>query len=245
MRTARQPLRWRPAAVRPPACKWEVSSSGATSFSAISGATSTTYSFTASSGENGNEYEAVFTNSAGNLTSNAATLTVDYAPVVSTSPASQTVNAGATVTFTAAASGNPAPTVQWKVSTSGGTTFSNIGGATSTTYSFTASGGENGNQYEAVFTNSLGGPTSSPATLTVGSASPVTTNPTSQTVNDGGTATFTAAASGSPAPSVQWEVSMQGGPGFTAISGATSTTYSFHGQQRGERRTVRGGIHQR
>ena len=100
--------------------QWDVSTSGATTFSAISGATSTTYSFTASSAENGNQYEAVFTNGLGTLTSNPATLTVDYAPVVTTNPHSQTVNAGNTVTFTAAASGNPPPTVQWEVSTSGG-----------------------------------------------------------------------------------------------------------------------------
>ena len=92
---------------------------------------------------------------------------MDYAPVVTTNPASQTVNAGGTATFTAAASGNPAPSVQWEVSTNGGTTFSAITGATSTTYSFTATAAENGDEYEAVFTNSVGTATSRPATLTV------------------------------------------------------------------------------
>ena len=46
--------------------------------------------------------------------------------------------------------------MQWEVSTNGGTTFSAITGATSTTYSFTATAAENGNQYEAVFSNSAG-----------------------------------------------------------------------------------------
>ena len=205
--------------------QWEVSSSGATTFSAISGATSTTYSFTASSGENGNQYEAVFTNSAGSLTSTPATLTVDY---VTAEPASRTVDAGNTVTFTVASS-NPSgtDTVEWEVSSTGATTFSAISGATSTTYSFTASSGENGNQYEAVFSNSLGNFASSPVTLTVDFAPAVTASPTSQTVNAGDAATFTAAASGNPAPSVQWEVSTSGATAFSPISGATSTTYSF------------------
>ena len=167
--------------------QWEVSSTGTTTFSVISGATSTTYSFTASSGENGNEYEAVFTNGAGTFTSNPATLTVGTAPAVITSPVSQTVNAGSTATFTAAASGNPTPTVQWEVSSSGATGFSAISGATSTTYSFAASSGENGNEYEAIFTNSTGHVTSSAATLTVDYAPVATTSPASQTVNAGAT----------------------------------------------------------
>jgi hypothetical protein len=38
------------------------------------------------------------------------------------------------VSFTATASGTPSPTVQWQVSTDGGTTFSDIAGAISTTF---------------------------------------------------------------------------------------------------------------
>ena len=73
---------------------------------------------------NGYEYEAVFTNAAGTATTTAATLTVQTAPSVTANPTNQTVNAGGTATFTAAASGNPTPSVQWEVSTdSGFTTF--------------------------------------------------------------------------------------------------------------------------
>src|SRR6266540_2329409 len=53
----------------------------------------------------------------------------------------------------------------------------------------------------------------------------VVTNPTDQSVCDGGTATFTASSSGFPTPTVQWQVSI-GGP-FTDIPGATSTTLMF------------------
>ena len=81
------------------------------------------------------------------------------APVITTQPANQTVSAGATVTFTAAASGNPLPTVQWQISTNGGSVFTNISGATSTSYSFTAASTDNGNRYRAVFTNSGGSAT--------------------------------------------------------------------------------------
>jgi hypothetical protein len=50
----------------------------------------------------------------------------------------------------------------------------------------------------------------------------VTQNPANQTVPVGGTATFTAAATGTPTPTVQWQVDT--GSGFNNLAGATSTT---------------------
>ncbi len=213
-----------------PTVQWEDSTDGGGTFTPIGGATGTTYSFTTMAGENGDEYEAVFTNSVGTATATAATLTVTTPPVVTSNPLSQTVAAGGTASFTAAASGSPSPTVQWEVSTDGGGTFTPIGGATGTTYSFTTMTGENGDEYEAVFTNSVGTATTTAATLTVTTpttAPVVTSNPSSLTVTSGGMATFTAAASGFPAPTVQWEVSTDSGTTFTPIGGATGTTYSF------------------
>jgi uncharacterized repeat protein (TIGR02543 family) len=55
----------------------------------------------------------------------------------------------------------------------------------------------------------------------------VTLSPTSQLVESGATATFSASASGSPTPSVQWEVSSNDGGTWSVISGATSDSYSF------------------
>ena len=214
-----------------PTVQWQVSTNGGSTFSNISGATSTTLTLSnTTTAQNGDEYQAVFSNSVGTATTSAATLTVNtaqFAPTVTTQPASQTVTAGQTATFTAAASGNPTPTVQWQVSTNGGSTFSNIPGATSTTFSFTATAAQNGDEYQAVFSNSVGTATTSAATLTVDFAPTVTTQPASQTVTAGQTATFTAAASGNPTPTVQWQVSTNGGSTFSNILGATSTTLSF------------------
>ena len=74
------------------------------------------------------------------------------------------------MSFTAAASGVPTPTVQWQRSTDGGASFTNIAGATSTTYTFTAALGDNGNKYRAVFSNVAGTATTTAATLNVGTA---------------------------------------------------------------------------
>jgi hypothetical protein len=161
-----------------------------------------------------------------NYTSTSVTLT-EPSPVVTTNPTSSTVAAGTTASFTAAASGTPTPTVQWQVSTNGGTNWSDIAGATNNTYSFTAAAGDNANQYRAVFTNTYGTATSTSAALTVEVAPSVTTNPSNTTVAAGTSASFTAAASGSPTPTVKWQLSTNGGTDWSDIAGATSTTYSF------------------
>jgi hypothetical protein len=102
---------------------------------------------------------------------------VDFSPVVTVEPVSQSAPQDSSLTFTASAVGNPAATVQWQFSTDGGTSWMNDLGETSTAttagplYSF-----ENGWEVRAVFTNSLGSATTDPATLTV---TPVTTQPAS------------------------------------------------------------------
>jgi hypothetical protein len=207
--------------------QWQVSTDGGATFNNIGGATSLPLSFTATTAQNGHRFRAVFSNTCGTATTTAATLTVNTAPGVTTDPVNQTVCAGSTATFTAAASGSPSPTVQWQVSTDGGSTFNDVPGATSTTLSFTAAGSQNGHRFRAVFTNSCNTATTTAAILTVNTATAVTTNPTDQTVCDGTTASFTAAASGSPTPTVQWQVSTDGGATFNNIGGATSLTLSF------------------
>ena len=146
---------------------WQSSPDG-TTWTDISGATSTSYSFTVTAANNGMQYRCVFTNANGSTPTNAATLTALTAiPTITTNPISQNVNAGGTVNLIAAASGTPTPTVQWQISTDSGTTFTNIGGATSPTYSFTANEGMTGDQFRAVFTNSAGGTNTNAATITV------------------------------------------------------------------------------
>jgi hypothetical protein len=58
----------------------------------------------------------------------------------------------------------------------------------------------------------------------------VTAQPSSQTVVAGSAVTLTAAASGTPVPGVQWQVSGDGGKTFGNISGATATTLTFTAQ---------------
>ena len=212
-----------------PTVQWQVSANNGASFSNIAGATTATLRFSSvTSSQNGYQYRAVFTNSIGSATTATATLTVQFAPQVTTNPTSKTVAAGQSATFTAAASGNTRPTVQWQVSTDGGATYSNIAGATSTSLAVNGTtAGQNGYKYRAVFTNGLGSSTTTAATLTIQVAPAITTNPTSQSVAAGQSVTFTAAATGNPAPTVQWQVSTDGGATYSNIAGATSTTLTL------------------
>jgi len=98
------------------------------------------------------------------------------APAITTQPANASAAAGATATFTAAASGSPAPTVQWQ-SSSDGTTWTDVNGATSATLTVAgATVAQSGTKYHAVFTNSAGSATTDAATLTVNALFP--TQPT-------------------------------------------------------------------
>lgn len=150
------------------------------------------------------------------------------APTITSNPSSQTVTAGQAASFTAATTGSPAPSVQWQVSSNGGASFTNIAGATSTTYSFTTTTSQSGNQYRAVFTNSVGSATTGAATLTVNAAvtaPSITTQPASQTVNAGQSVSFSVTATGTAPLTYQWQKLVNGA--WNNIGGATSPTYTI------------------
>jgi hypothetical protein len=189
---------------------------------AISGATSSSYTTPATtSADNGAQFTVVVSNTAGNATSNVVTLTVSTAavvPSITTQPASQTVTAGQTATFSVVALGTAPLNYQWKKN---GTAIS---GATSSSYTTPATtSADNGSLFTVVVSNIAGSATSSAATLTVSAAAvapSITTEPVSQTVTAGQTATFTVVATGTLPLSYRWM------KGRTAILGATSSSYT-------------------
>lgn len=127
------------------------------------------------------------------------TIVVNVAPTVTTDPASATVLLGETATFTASGSGYPAPTVQWQLRD--GTTWSNIAGATSTTYAFVPTQADHGRAVRAVFTNSTSTATSGVAGITVKKAPTITSDATTTfVVGDAGS--FVVTADGIPAPTI-------------------------------------------
>jgi hypothetical protein len=180
---------------------------------AIAGATSASYTIATTTAADAGSYTVTVTGTCGVLTSTAATLTVNAVTAINTQPISQTVCAGAGVTFTVAASGT-ALTYQWKKD---GT---DITGATASTYSIAATSAASAGIYTVVVTGTCGTVTSAGATLTINAVTVITTQPTSQTVCAGAAASFTVAATGT-ALSYQWKKD------GTNITGATSATYSI------------------
>jgi hypothetical protein len=143
-------------------------------------------------------------------------------PVISSQPTSQVVTAGASPAFTVTAS-SPAPqSYQWRKD------GAPIAGATSATLVLSNVQTSAAGSYSVVVSNDTGSVTSATATLTVTpiTAAPViTTQPVSQVVTVGGTASFTAAATGNPTPTYQWKKN------GAAIAGATGATYTIASAQ--------------
>lgn len=152
----------------------------------------------------------------------------NVAPSITTQPSNVTVTAPAAASFTVAASGTPAPTLQWQVSTDGGTTFTNVGGATAATLSIDPTATAlNGNRYRAVATNAAGSATSTAATLTVNApvvAPTIATQPANATVTQPATATFTVVAAGTAPLGYRWQRLTSGT--FVDLPGATAASYT-------------------
>ena len=102
-------------------------------------------------------------------TSPTTTVTVTvYQPLaITTQPASQTVCSGANVTFSVVVTGSN-PSYQWQLSTDNGTTWSNISGANSASYTLNnVTTALSGRRYRVIATNTCTTVTSNAAILTV------------------------------------------------------------------------------
>lgn len=91
---------------------------------------------------------------------------VQVAPAITTQPKDARGKLGATVTYTAAASGTPVPTVKWQVRWCGGR-WVTIPGATKPTLTLPVTLLGVGSEYRAVFTNAAGTATTRAAAMTV------------------------------------------------------------------------------
>jgi len=144
------------------------------------------------------------------VNSNTATVTVCNATGITTHPVSQTINSGQTATLSVVASGSAPFTYQWYEGASG-TTTTPVGtnSASFTTPALTAT-----KSYWVKVTGGCGSANSNAATISVCTPPGIATQPASQTISNGATATLSVVASGSGPFSYQW---------FEFASGTTTT----------------------
>jgi hypothetical protein len=135
---------------------------------------------------------------------------------IDTQPQSQTADPGTNVTFTVVASGITPFSYQWRFN---GT---NLVGATSSGYTVNSVTTNHAGNYQVVVTNSSGSITSSIAVLTVNGDPNITTQPSSQTITEGNSATFSVVATGTAPLTYQWRFN------GTNLSGATSSSYTVN-----------------
>jgi hypothetical protein len=217
------------------AAKLSVTATGAASYqwslngAAIAGATSAAYAISSAASTQAGDYTVAVTNSKGSVMSSVATVVVGSS--ITSNPVNLTVAATQTATFSVAVTGVGPFTYQWYAAGAAGAVGAAISGATSSTYTTPAlTSASNGSQYYVKVTDACAAAlTSTPATVTVttGNVPPtIVTQPVSQTVAIGGTATFTVTAVGSPTLTYQWYQVPAGTTTGVALPGATSTSYT-------------------
>ncbi|MBK8094516.1 MAG: immunoglobulin domain-containing protein [Verrucomicrobiaceae bacterium] len=210
--------------------QWQKSTDGGATFANISAAANpsaatATLSIAVVQASDAGTYRVLVSNASGTVVSSNCAVTTSeglVAPTIQTHPVSTTVLAGATATFTVGASGTSPLTYQWQRSADDGANYSNVG-TNSSTLNITGTVVADAGLYRVVITNSVGTLTSNAATLTVNQAPTILTQPVGQIVASGSPFTLTVSASGSPAPTHQWQMSTDGVT-FTNVSGATAAT---------------------
>ena len=191
----------------------------------IAGGNSAAYTTPATTlADNGSTYDCVVSNTAGSVSSNPATLTVEglvVAPTITTHPANRTVTVGDTAAFNVVATGTSL-NYQWRKN------GVNIAGGNSAAYTTPATTlADNGSTYDCVVSNTAGSVTSGAATLTVGAlvvAPTITTHPANRTVTVGNTAAFNVVATGNSL-NYQWRkngVNIAGGNSAAYTTPATT-----------------------
>lgn len=190
----------------------------------ISNANGSTYTATNVTPTNAGPYNVIVSNSFGSATSRLAF--VHFQPAIILQPTNQSVTTGGAASFTVTTSGEETLYYQWQFY---GTNIPGAGatssGATNATYSVNNAQPANAGPYDVIVTNIYGSVTSAPAVLTIAAGPTITNGPTSQTVTNGSSVTFTIGAGGSQPLTFQWR--REGAD----IGGATASSYNISSVQ--------------
>lgn len=192
----------------------------------IPGATDAAYSISSVSLGDDADYRVTVRSSNGlAAVSDVARLEVRQAPLILLSPAPQFANPGQSVTFSALASGTPAPSYRWQrggVDLAEGGSISGVAGP-ELTIANVAEG--DAGAYRVVVTNIVGSVASEPVVLTVTNlavAPSVSTAPADTIGVAGDRVEFSVVASGAPAPTYRWRFQGRDLVDGSGVSGAAT-----------------------
>ena len=186
---------------------------------AMSGATNAALTLTNLQSSQAGSYSVEVFNATGTALSSNATLSVSVMtpPVIIAQPQSQIALVGANATFSVAASGNAGCQWLWN--------GSDIAGATNLSLTITNLQITNSGSYSIILASLSGSVTSSNATLSVGNAPAIVSQPQSQEVAQGTKVSFTVAATGSAPLNYQWYLNA------VPVTLGTSATLTFTNAQ--------------
>ena len=195
-----------------------------------SGVTGSSLSVATTALLNGHKYRLRVGACTPDVYSSEVTLTVNTPPTITASPTNKTICPGESATFTVTAAGTGL-TYQWQLDT-GNTSFSNISGGTTSTFTIAiVPGSFNNYKYQCLVTGTCSQATSQPATLTVNETK-INTHPANTTACVGDSKILFAVASGASL-TYQWKEDK--GQGFVNIvdggiySGATTANLGLSG----------------
>lgn len=187
---------------------------------AEAGATNSSFTITNAQSTDTGLYVVVVSNSYNAVMSRFTSLIVGNVAPVLNGPFNQTVIQGNSVTFSASVViANPPPTFQWQ------TNGVNVNGATSLSLTLNNVQYALNNATVSLIASNAAAMVTNSATLTVLVPPAIIPQPTSVTVNVGGTATFTSGATGVPTPTLQWYENGK------VLAGQTSSTLTIPGAQ--------------
>ncbi|HSW44490.1 MAG TPA: immunoglobulin domain-containing protein [Phycisphaerae bacterium] len=152
---------------------------------------------------------------------------VAVGPTITQHPVARNICPGATTTFTAAASGSGTLSYQWQKNSSNITDGGHYSGCTTATLTVSNADGNAAANYRCAVSDINGTNTSNQAALTLKATTTISQHPSSTSVAQGKTATFTVAATGDGTLGYQWQKNGSNLTNGGHYSGCTTATLTI------------------
>ncbi|MDD2231200.1 MAG: prepilin-type N-terminal cleavage/methylation domain-containing protein, partial [Candidatus Cloacimonetes bacterium] len=205
--------------------QWQSATTSNGTYTNISGATSSTYTLTSNELDKYIKVVATGTNSYyGTVTSNASAQ-VTKIPLTAIANITGTTQVGQTLTAGARTPAAATVSYQWQSATTSNGTYTNISGATSSTYTLTSNEVSKYIKVVATGTGNYSGSATSAASAQVAKIPLTAIAAITGTTQNGQTLTAGALTPSGATASYQWQSATTSGGTYTNISGATSSTY--------------------